>query len=124
VRGKNIVLISLLVLNLAQYNLWRYIQHNFFYKAETVQYLLMGGLIYSLLCKVEELNQSKKLLKELYYSKLLTFLWIIFGMNDLCDLLFFDPNKFGCNEIAFTGLAFLYTIGKLRKQWKTNHKIC
>ena len=121
-RRYKIALIGLLVLNLAQYNLWRYIQHNFFYKAETVQYLIMGGIMYALFRLAEGLNDSKKWLKELYYCKMLTVLWVIFGLNDLCDLLFFNPNKFGWNEIAFTGLAFMYTVIKLKKQWKMSHR--
>ena len=123
-RKQNIVLGSMIVLNIAQFNLWQYIKHNFFYKAETIQYLLAGALIYSLIVRVESLllNAGKKLLKEIYWAKVLTFLWIIFGINDLVDLLFFDPTKFGWNEVAFTALAFIYTIAKLKRQWKMNNR--
>ena len=121
-RAQKIILVVLIVLNLAQYNLWQLIQHMFFYKAESVQYILLGLLLYSFLNIIEKLSQSKKLIKDVYYCKMLTFIWIIFGVNDLCDLFFFNPTVFGWNEWLFTGSAIIYTLKKLRNQWKVNHK--
>lgn len=94
-----------LVLNLAQYNLWSIIQHNFFYIAESVQYIV---LYFFLIYPPPE--------KQFWYTYL-CFIGLIFGTNDLLDLLLFNPNVFGWNEVYFTIGAAIYTGIKL-KQWE------
>ncbi len=119
-KRQNTVLILCLLLNIAQYNLWQYIQHNFFYISESVQYLLIGTVMYNMAAFIQKNIESKQGKRHVFYIKLTVTLWIIFAVNDLCDLLFFDPKKFGWNEVAFCSLAFIITIVKINKQWKTN----
>lgn len=119
---KTTVLVLCILLNLAQYNLWPYIQHNFFYIAESVQYFLLGTILYSMADLIHKNIESKKSREWILYFQLTVMLWITFAVNDFVDLLFFDPKKFGWNEVFFCGIAFIITFYKLRQQWKQNHK--
>ena len=53
-KRQNTVLILCLLLNIAQYNLWQYIQHNFFYISESVQYLLIGTVMYNMAAFIQK----------------------------------------------------------------------
>lgn len=108
---KNIIMSVVLVLNVAQYNLWQYIEHEFFFVAEGAQYLLLGILLY---------YDSKKEIN--YLFKILIVLFILFSVNDLLDLLFFDPHKFGWNEVVACLVGLIYSILKIRKEWNS-HKM-
>lgn len=76
--------------------------------------------MYNMAAFIQKNIESKQGKRHVFYIKLTVTLWIIFAVNDLCDLLFFDPKKFGWNEVAFCSLAFIITIVKINKQWKTN----
>ena len=113
------ILIGIIGLNLAQYNLWQYIKHNFFYIAESAQYFWVGAIMFWLAKFIKNNTLSKKIKEDAENFLFVASLWIIFSVNDLTDLLFFNPNVFGWNEIAFCVLAFIITVIKLKKQWKT-----
>lgn len=117
-KKQTVILALCIVLNILQYNIWQYIQHNFFYIAESVQYFLVGTIIYSLAAYIKKYTESKKIKQDMEILIFVSILWIIFAVNDLTDLLFFNPNVFGWNEVVFCAAGLIVTIIKLRKRWK------
>lgn len=103
-----IVLISLIILNLVQYNLYIYAWHNFFYQCESVQYLLYSSVLYFVF-------KDKG-----FWLPVLCVTLMIFAINDLVDLFFCDPTKFGWNEVISCLIALIITVRKLK--WITHKK--
>src|ERR1700743_435977 len=104
-----ILLWVVLGLNVLQYNLWFYIQHDFFFYMEGLEYLLLFYVIL-ILCRWRN-----------FWIDILAVTGIIFSINDLCDIAFFNPRKFGWNEVAFTIIAVIYAAKKIKKKrrWTT-----
>lgn len=103
-RKINIVLILILTLNIIQYNIWQIAWKNFFYHCESIQYLLFFCILHYI---VVEKN---------IWTALLCKIGIIFSLNDLVDLLFFNPSEFNWNDYVSSGIGIIITVYKLR--WK------
>jgi len=105
-RKRTAILITLLALNLVQYNVWPYAEKYctyFFYKMETLQYMLTFYLM-----KYPPMKPTKT------YNFLLR-AWLIFAINDAVDLLFFNPHEIGWNEIIFCIIAIIYPL--IAQKW-------
>jgi uncharacterized membrane protein YecN with MAPEG domain len=95
------ILIFLLLLDLFQYNFW-YLWFNCFYHCEYV-YKLIVWIIF--------LQVNNK------WVKLVSKVGIIFCVNDIVDMIYFDPQKFQWNEVVFCLIAFtIFLYGTIRRK--------
>lgn len=72
------------VLSIATYQIWPYLPKGYFYKGMAVTLLIFAAVIY---------RQNSKLL--------ISFFLLCISISNLLDELFFDPIKFGLNELIF-----------------------
>lgn len=108
-------MLVILCLNIAQYNLWQYIRHDFFYICEGVQYLLLACLI---LITEKEHKKDQNGYSHRQTDKLFVLfvhLFVLFAVNDLLDILLFDPHHFGWNEVVFCMIGVIYSYIKIFK---------
>jgi hypothetical protein len=95
----------LLVLNLFQYNFW-HLWHNMFYHLEYIQFIIFWGIIH-------QVNNK--------WVRLISIEGIIFCVNDIVDMVYFDPQKFELNEVIFCLIAFtIFLYGTLRQRRATS----
>lgn len=94
------------ILSIATYQLWPYLPKGYFYRGMAITLLIFAVVIY---------KQNSKLL--------ISFFLLCVSISNLLDEFFFDPRKFGMNELIFAAIVPIIwyvkskrNAGKIRKQ--------